>query len=65
MARFDEDGRPIKQAKHEVGQDLAPLSEAELETRLDMLREEIQRIEAEKRKRGSTRAAADAFFKLK
>jgi uncharacterized small protein (DUF1192 family) len=65
MARFDEDGRPIKQARHEVGQDLAPLSEADLEQRLEMLHEEIARIQAEQAKRGSTRAAADAFFKLK
>ncbi len=65
MARFDEDGRPIKQARHEVGQDLALLSEADLEERIETLKEEIQRIEAERTKRGSTRAAADAFFKLK
>jgi uncharacterized small protein (DUF1192 family) len=65
MARFDEDGRPIKRAAHEVGQDLSLLSEAELEKRIGLLREEIARIEAERAKRGSTKAAADAFFKLK
>jgi uncharacterized small protein (DUF1192 family) len=62
MARFDEDGRPIKAAAHQVGQDLSQLSEADLEERLSQLHEEVARIEAE---RNSTRAAADAFFKLK
>jgi uncharacterized small protein (DUF1192 family) len=65
MARFDEDGRVIKRAAHEVGQDLSLLSADELEMRIALLREEILRIESEKAKRGSTKAAADAFFKLK
>jgi uncharacterized small protein (DUF1192 family) len=65
MARFDEDGRPIKAAAHQVGQDLSQLSEADLEERLSQLHEEVARIEAERLKRNSTRAAADAFFKLK
>jgi uncharacterized small protein (DUF1192 family) len=63
MARFDEEGRPIKQAPHEVGQDLSQLSEIELSERIDMLQAEIRRLEAERAKRGSMRAAADAFFK--
>jgi uncharacterized small protein (DUF1192 family) len=65
MARFDEDGRPIKQAAHAVGQDLSLLSEADLDERIGLLHDEIQRIEAEKKKRNATRMAADSFFKLK
>jgi uncharacterized small protein (DUF1192 family) len=65
MARFDEDGRPIKPSAHEIGQDLSQLSEMDLEERIARLHEEIARIEAERLKRNSTRAAADAFFKLK
>ncbi len=63
--RYDEEGRPIKQAAHEIGQDLSLVSETELDNRIAMLRAEIERIEAEKAKRGATRAAADSFFKLK
>jgi uncharacterized small protein (DUF1192 family) len=63
MARFDEEGRAIKKAAHEVGEDLSALSEADLAARIALLREEIARIEAEIAKRGATRSAADAFFK--
>ncbi|MFD1696943.1 DUF1192 domain-containing protein [Roseibium aestuarii] len=46
-----------------VGQELAALSEHELETRIDALRAEITRTEETLRQRRSVRDAAEAFFK--
>jgi uncharacterized small protein (DUF1192 family) len=62
MARFDEDGRLIKTGA-ELGQDLSLLSEDDLAERIDLLRREIERVEAEIGKRRSVKAAADSFFK--
>jgi uncharacterized small protein (DUF1192 family) len=62
MARFDEDGRQIKTGA-EIGQDLSLLSEDDLAARIEALKLEIERVEAEQKKRKSVRSAADAFFK--
>lgn len=62
MALFDEE--PKKKARaHEIGQDLSLLSVAELEDRIGVLREEIARLEAELKAKGSTKAAAEALFR--
>jgi uncharacterized small protein (DUF1192 family) len=58
------DEEPLKRAKaHEIGQDLSLLSVEELTARIDVLRDEIARIEQELSQKGATRAAADALFR--
>jgi uncharacterized small protein (DUF1192 family) len=62
MTIFDDE--PIKKPrKHEIGQDLSMLSVGELEERIDQLRTEIVRLEAEVRAKGATKAAAEAMFR--
>ena len=63
MARDDEDGRPPKKAAHEMGQDLSALSVEELTERIALLRDEIARLEAELKAKGSTKSAAEALFR--
>ena len=47
-----------------IGQDLSFMGAQELDERIEALKAEIDRTEAEKQKRQSTRAAADAIFKF-
>ena len=62
MPLFDEE--PKTQAKaHEIGQDLSMLSADELRDRIEVLRAEIARLEADLMAKGATKAAADALFK--
>jgi uncharacterized small protein (DUF1192 family) len=62
MAIFDDE--PKKPARvHEIGQDLSLLSVGDLEERITQLRTEIGRLEAELKLKGSTKAAAEAFFR--
>jgi uncharacterized small protein (DUF1192 family) len=63
MPAIDEDGRPTKKPIHEIGQDLTLLSVGELRERIQMLHDEIARLEEDIRMKQSTRAAADQFFK--
>jgi len=63
MAAIDEDDRPKKKVAHEIGQDLTPLSVAELAERIGLLKQEIDRLEAEMAKKRTTQTAAAAFFK--
>lgn len=60
---IEDDGKAVKKAAHEVGQDLSMLSVEELTERIALLRAEIERLEAAKAKKAASRAAADAFFK--
>ena len=62
MAAFDDD-LPKKKVTHEIGQDLTLLSVAELNERIALLREEIDRLESDIVKKQSSRASADQFFK--
>lgn len=62
MPLFDEEA-PKKKVLHEIGQDLAMLSVAELDERIVILKGEIERLEAIKVSKGSHRSAADSFFK--
>ncbi len=62
MAREDED-RPVKAARHEIGQDLSLLSVFELRERVQMLKEEIARLEAMATAKDAAKNAAAAFFK--
>ncbi len=62
MAIFDD--QPLrKPAPHEIGQDLALLSAGELSERIELLKAEIGRLEAELRSKGATKSAAEALFR--
>jgi uncharacterized small protein (DUF1192 family) len=62
MALFDDE--PRKKAKpHEIGQDLSLLSVGELRERIELLRAEIARLEAELQAKDSTKTAAEALFR--
>jgi uncharacterized small protein (DUF1192 family) len=63
MPAIDEDDRPKKKISHEIGQDLALLSEGELAARVTLLKDEIARLEADMQKKRSSKSAADQFFK--
>jgi uncharacterized small protein (DUF1192 family) len=63
MAAIDDDDRPKKKIVHEIGQDLSLLSVEELGLRVQLLRDEIGRLEADMAQKRSKRAAADQFFK--
>ena len=63
MPAFDDDDRPKKKVAHEIGQDLSLLSVEELAARVQLLHEEINRLEADMAGKRAKRAAADQFFK--
>ena len=63
MPAIDDDDKPKKKIAHEIGQDLTLLSVEELAARAQLLRDEIQRIEADMKQKSASRAAADQFFK--
>ena len=63
MATIDDDDRPKKKIAHEIGQDLSLLSVEELGLRVQFMRDEIARLEADMAQKRSKRAAADQFFK--
>jgi uncharacterized small protein (DUF1192 family) len=63
MATIDEDDRPKKKIVHEIGQDLTLLSVEELGARVQLLHDEINRIEADMAQKRASRSAADQFFK--
>ncbi len=52
-----------KKPEHEIGQPLDTLSVGELAERIDLLRAEIERLEAAKTAKAASAAAAAAFFK--
>lgn len=63
MAVIDDDDKPKKKIAHEIGQDLSLLSVEELAARVQVLNDEIARLEADKKCKQATRSAADQFFK--
>ncbi len=63
MAAIDEDDKPKKKVVHEIGQDLTLLSVGELDARVQLLRDEIARLEADKKGKQASRSAADSVFK--
>jgi uncharacterized small protein (DUF1192 family) len=63
MAAIDDDDRPKKKVAHEVGQDLSLLSVEELGHRVQLLRDEIARLEGDIAQKRAKKAAADQFFK--
>jgi len=63
MPAIDEDDKPKKKVTHEIGQDLTLLSIEELGARVQLLRDEIERLEADMAQKRASRSAADQFFK--
>ncbi len=63
MPAIDEDDKPKKKIAHEIGQDLTLLSVDELAARVQLMRDEISRLEADMAHKRVSRAAADQFFK--
>ncbi|MGA7972678.1 MAG: DUF1192 domain-containing protein [Pseudolabrys sp.] len=63
MGIFDDDDQPKRKVSHEIGQDLKILSVEELSARVQLLHDEISRLEADIASKRATRAAADQFFK--
>ena len=59
----DEDDRPKKKVTHEIGQDLALLSVAELQERIALMNAEIARLAADIARKEASRNVADHFFK--
>jgi uncharacterized small protein (DUF1192 family) len=62
-AMIDPDDLPKKKAIHDMGQDLSLLSVGELGERVNVLKDEIVRLEAEIARKRASQTAADAFFK--
>jgi uncharacterized small protein (DUF1192 family) len=63
MPAVDDDDRPKKKIAHEIGQDLTLLSVEELAARVQLLHDEIARLEADMKQKRASRSAADQFFK--
>ena len=63
MGILDDDERPKKKIAHEIGQDLTLLSVEELGARVQLLHDEINRLEADMAAKRASRSAADQFFK--
>lgn len=63
MALFDEEPKQAPRV-HQIGQDLSMLSLGELEQRISQLRGEIERLEAEMKAKGVSKAAAEALFRI-
>ncbi|TWF55043.1 DUF1192 domain-containing protein [Neorhizobium alkalisoli] len=61
---FLDDDRPKKPVAHEIGADLSALSVDELDSRIGLMKAEIERLEAEKSRKDAGRRAADSLFRL-
>jgi uncharacterized small protein (DUF1192 family) len=59
----EDDEKPKKKVSHEIGQDLSLLSVFELNERIELMKQEIARLEAAVASKTSARSAADSFFK--
>jgi uncharacterized small protein (DUF1192 family) len=63
MPMIDDDDKPKKKFVHEIGQDLSLLSVEELAARVQLMHDEIARLEADMASKRAVRSAADQFFK--
>jgi uncharacterized small protein (DUF1192 family) len=59
----DEDDRPKRAISHDIGQDLSLLSVGELDDRIALLGQEIERLQAAAARKRASRDAASLFFK--
>jgi uncharacterized small protein (DUF1192 family) len=59
-----EDLEPRPKIVHQIGENLSMLSVEDLQTRIETLKHEIARLEADMAAKQSSRAAADAVFKI-
>lgn len=57
------DDKPRPKPTHELGQDLSTLSVHELDERIALLREEIDRLQDARGRKEASKNAASAFFK--
>jgi uncharacterized small protein (DUF1192 family) len=63
MPAIGDDDGPKKKISHEIGQDLTLLSVEELAARVQLMHDEIARLEADMAQKRASRSAADQFFK--
>jgi len=63
MPAIDDDDKPKKKIAHEIGQDLTLLPVEELRGRIQILNDEISRLQADIKQKQASRSAADQFFK--
>jgi uncharacterized small protein (DUF1192 family) len=63
LMKNEEDDAPRRPAPFEIGQPLDLLSLAEIDERIERLRQEIARLEAARAGKQAASAAADAFFR--
>lgn len=63
MSLFDEE-KPTPTTVHVIGSDLSLLSLEELDTRIQDLKIEITRLEAERIQKSAGRKAAESLFKF-
>jgi uncharacterized small protein (DUF1192 family) len=63
MPAFDDEDVPKRKLAYEIGQDLTLLSAGELADRIELLKGEIARLEADIAKKQAVKSAADQFFK--
>lgn len=59
----DDDDKPRRKIAHEIGQDLSLLSADELNERIALLIDEVERLKIETAKKRASRDAASNFFK--
>lgn len=60
---FLDDDQPKKPKAHEIGSDLSMLSVDELDARIQLLRQEIVRLESEIQTKAAGKRAADNLFR--
>lgn len=61
---MSDDDRPVKPVQHALGQDLSALSVDELKMRINLLKDEIGRLEVALAEKDRVRSAAESLFKL-
>ena len=59
----DDEERVVKKQDIVIGEDLSMLSVEELEARIELLNDEIERLRTEIGAKQSSRSAAESFFK--
>lgn len=62
MPLFDDEPRKVVKT-HEIGQDLSLLSVGELRERIEVLKDEIARLERDLDTKGASKSAAEALFR--